>query len=61
MYNCPVRWYTVVNEMSVDEMSVDEMSVDELSWNHSNVYEAKRFFLLCDVIIISYIFYKLTD
>jgi len=28
MYNCPVRWYTVV-----DEMSVDEMSVDELSWN----------------------------
>jgi len=33
MYNCPVRWYTVVDEMSVDEMSVDEMSVDELSWN----------------------------
>ena len=30
MYNCPVRWYTVVDEMSVDEMSVDEMSVDEL-------------------------------
>src|SRR6218665_1386564 len=29
VYNCPVRWYTVV-----DEMSVDEMSVDELSWNH---------------------------
>ena len=23
MYNCPTRWYTVV----------DEMSVDELSWN----------------------------
>ena len=37
MYNCPVRWYTVVDEMSVDEMSrrsvVDEMFVDELSWN----------------------------
>ena len=28
MYNCPVRWYTVV-----DEMSVDEMSVNEVSWN----------------------------
>ena len=28
MYNGPVRWYTVV-----DEMSIDEMSVDELSWN----------------------------
>jgi len=28
MYNCPVRWYTVVGEISVDEMSVDE-----LSWN----------------------------
>ena len=28
MYNCPVRWCTVV-----DEISVDEMSVDELSWN----------------------------
>jgi len=26
MYNCPVRWYTVVDEMSVDEMSVDEVS-----------------------------------
>ena len=40
MYNCPVRWYTVVDEMSVDEMSrrsvVDEMSVDELSWNRRN-------------------------
>ena len=40
MYNCPVRWYTVVDEMSVDEMSVDEMSVDEmsvdeLSWNQA--------------------------
>ena len=35
MYNCPVRWYTVVDEMSVDEMSVDEMSVDELSWNRN--------------------------
>jgi len=23
MYNCPVRWYTVVDEISVDEMSVD--------------------------------------
>ena len=22
MYNCSVRWYTVVDEMSVDEMSV---------------------------------------
>ena len=33
MYNCPLRWYTIVDEMSVDEMSVDEMSVDELSWN----------------------------
>ena len=22
MYNCPVRWYTVVDEMFVDEMSV---------------------------------------
>jgi len=21
MYNCPVRWYTVVDEMSVDEVS----------------------------------------
>src|SRR6218665_3863324 len=28
MYNCPVRWYTVA-----DEISVDEMSVDELLWN----------------------------
>src|SRR6218665_1611948 len=28
MYNCPVPWYTVV-----DEMSVDEMYIDELSWN----------------------------
>ena len=35
MFNCPVPWYTVVDEMSVDEMSVDEMSVDELSWNRS--------------------------
>jgi len=26
MYNCPIRWYTVVDEMSVDEMSVDEVS-----------------------------------
>jgi len=26
MYNCPVPWYTVVDEMSVDEMSVDEVS-----------------------------------
>ena len=39
MYNCPLRWFTVADEMSVDEMSVDdrsvvdEMSVDELSWN----------------------------
>ena len=31
MYNCPVPWYTVVGEMSVDKMSVDEMSVDEVS------------------------------
>ena len=23
MYNCLVRWYTVVDEMSVDEMTVD--------------------------------------
>jgi len=21
MYNCPTRWYTVVDEMSVDEVS----------------------------------------
>jgi len=28
MYNCPTRWNTVV-----DEMSVDEVSVDELLWN----------------------------
>ena len=27
MYNCPVRWYTVV----------DEMSVDEVSWNQSTL------------------------
>ena len=33
MYNCPVRWHTVV-----DEMSVGEMSVDELSWNWTNWY-----------------------
>src|SRR6218665_1326426 len=43
MNNCPVPWYTVVDEMSVDEnvcrrnvcrrSVVDEMSVDELSWN----------------------------
>src|SRR6218665_12046 len=35
MYNCPVPWYTVVDDMSVDKMSVDadEMSVDELSWS----------------------------
>src|SRR6218665_106278 len=33
MYNCPVRWYTVVDETSVDDMSVDEVYVDELSWN----------------------------
>ena len=33
MYNCHVRWYTVV-----DEMSVDEMSVDELSWNPNEVH-----------------------
>jgi len=26
MYNCPVPWYTVVDEMYVDEMSVDEVS-----------------------------------
>jgi len=26
MYNCPVSWYTVVDEMSVDEVSVDELS-----------------------------------
>ena len=26
MYNCPLPWYTVVDEMSVDEMSVDEVS-----------------------------------
>jgi len=27
MYNCATRWYTVVDEMSVDEMSVtDEVS-----------------------------------
>ena len=32
MYNCPVSWYTVV-----DEMSVDEMSVDEVSWNLSEL------------------------
>ena len=25
MYNSPVPWYTVVDEMSVDEMSVDEL------------------------------------
>jgi len=25
-FNSPVRWYTVVDEMSVNEMSVDEMS-----------------------------------
>ena len=31
MYNCHVRWYTVV-----DKMSVDEMSVDEVSWNRSS-------------------------
>src|SRR6218665_562914 len=29
-YNCPVRWYAVV-----DEICVDEMSVDDLSWNRS--------------------------
>ena len=39
MYNYPVRWYTVVDEMSVDEMSVDEMSVDELSWNLSDLLD----------------------
>jgi len=33
MYNCPTRWYRVVDEMSVDKMSVDEVSFDELSWN----------------------------
>jgi len=50
MYNCPVPWYTVVDEMSVDEMSrrsvVDEMSADELSWNQNkNPYVfKKRFF-----------------
>jgi len=32
MYNCPVRWYTVVDEMSVDEMSVDEVSRNQLHW-----------------------------
>jgi len=26
MYNCTTRWYTVVDEMSVDEMLVDEVS-----------------------------------
>jgi len=26
MYNCPTRWYAVVDEMSVDEMSVDKVS-----------------------------------
>src|SRR6218665_2020992 len=37
MYNCPVRWYAVV-----DEMSVDEMSVDELSWNLSTVMQERK-------------------
>src|SRR6218665_166850 len=30
MYNCPVPWYTVVDEMSVDEMSVDDVSYTNL-------------------------------
>ena len=33
-YNCPTRWYTVVDEMSVWRRVVDAMSVDELSRNH---------------------------
>src|SRR6218665_576886 len=43
MYNCPVRWYTVVDEMSVYRRNVcrrsvvDEMSVDELSWNRREI------------------------
>ena len=31
MYNCPTRWYTVADEMSVDEMAEDEKSVDKVS------------------------------
>ena len=41
MYNSPVPWYTVV-----DEMSVDELSVDELSWNQNNSLNSSFFLLL---------------
>src|SRR6218665_840035 len=30
MYNCPVRWYTVVDEMSVDEVSWNRCS--RITW-----------------------------
>ena len=46
MYNCPVPWYTVV-----DEMSVDEMSVDELSWNRFDIVKGQvKFCLLPDFL-----------
>ena len=63
MYNCPVCWYTVVDEMSVDEMSVNEMSVDEksvdeLSWNPPRYYSRSlqyihHWFMLFAVIVIT--------
>ena len=34
MYNCPTRWYTVVDVCR--RSVVDEMSVDEFSWNRKN-------------------------